>query len=673
MKKILSTLALLLALMTAAGCTVEMNEESAQRSEGTSTPSSALSTLLTASPDSTTAISTQVSVTTVTDPPETEQPTPNSDTFIVPRGDGEAAEYTPDADQPQLYEIIDLPSDGIPSVISTWDRFMLIDLYLYNYEDYNDEDFPEEESSTEVMVLDLVTGEVTATYQYDDVVEVGFLENGCVYLVNYEPLSVKVYDRSGALALDYTPEGYDQITVDQTGAGWAWFSRWDGEELERISLSDGASMTYTLPASEGRYFQTAVDGSAYLSVFNENDITDMWLLTADGKCEKMASFGSYYGVGDTLCYESFNNCWRYIDLRAPSDRIYSFEIDERDAYILSANKGRYLVEWYSYDEEDMLDENKLILCTPSASSRTELQLINRYVFGQCWSEDALYLLLSEGEDKTSVCLWDYEDAPSEKLDTSVYTITEQEKENLQYAEQLQSEWGISIYFGEDDMSRVPSDYTAYPLTDQVMIADALDSLAEALADYPEGFFVDLPYGEYDHLEIYLCSGLSPADGYGISNAIALSNTRGSALVIFLDMTSIGDLTETLAHEILHMMERRIDQIDPSLLESWTQFTPGGDDAYYFSYHDENGDEMNDESNTWYGEFDTDLIYFVDAYSKSFPTEDRARIFEFLVGGRGDPFFSDSPILMAKAEHLCEIIRLTFPSVANADSVIWEVA
>lgn len=669
MKKILSTLALLLALLTTAGCTVELNGESAQSSERASTPSAPLSTAVTSAP-----VTSAIPGTTAVGPPETEPPSTDGDTFVVPSGQGEAIEYIPDADYPQLREIAELPSDGVPSDISTWDRYMLVNFCYYAEYGVEDEEIPIHEDITEdfteVWVLDLLTGEVTASYRYDGIVECGFLENGSVYLIDYSPLSIKVYDRSGVLSYSHLPRSYDQLTVDRSDGGWAWLSTWDGGIVERISLESGEVTTYTLSAPNGSYIQSAVDGSAYLSVFQTNDAAEMYHLAADGSVEKRAGVGGYIGIGDTL-YRQAPNGWRYIDLRVPSDRVYCFEVEETDAYVLSADKGRFLVEWCRYDAESMIDETRVILCTPSASSRTEIKLINRYVYTQCWSEDAVYLLINE-DSVPSLYLWDYADAPAETLKTSVYTISGQEKANLEYAEQLQNEWGISVYFGEEDMERAPSDYIADPLTDQTLIADSLSELADALGDYPEGFFLELPYGEYDHLEIYLCSGLTPTDSYGINTAIALSNTRGSALVIFLDMTAIDELPQTLAHEILHMMERRIDQIDPTLLADWSSLTPGGDDAYYFSYHDESGDEMNDIRNTWYGEIDSDLIYFVDAYSKSFPTEDRARVFEHLVGGKGDPFFADSPVLMAKAERLCEIIRLTFPSVANADDVAWEV-
>ena len=63
---------------------------------------------------------------------------------------------------------------------------------------------------------------------------------------------------------------------------------------------------------------------------------------------------------------------------------------------------------------------------------------------------------------------------------------------------------------------------------------------------------------------------------------------------------------------------------------------------------------------------------MDAYSKSFPTEDRARVFEKLMDSGGNPYFADSPVLMEKARTLCRIIREYFPSVAAIERASWEV-
>lgn len=662
MKKLLTMLALLVCLATAASCSIQVDLP-----DGSSAPSlsSSDTTTLGDPPYGTTSPTTSGIVTT--EPPSIADPLPP-----LIAGEGDALDYIPDEAQPQLKKITEIASEGIVSSVSCYDRFMLINFYYSTETGYAEEELSDYAEWTEVSVVDLVTGEVTATQRYESVVTVGFLENGSVYFYQYEPLLITVRDFDGETVFRYTADESGLACIDPEGEGVAWISDWNGTVVERIPLNGGEPQTYRLSDAKSAYLQTVVEGEAYLSAFDDSGSSTLYRLTADGKCEQMTDFGGYYSVGDTLCREVGED-YRFVDLRQSIERVCYFSVDERDTYVLSADRGRFCLQWYN--DGPAVDESRLILCMPSSGRRTELTLTEQYVYGQCWQDDALYLLIGESVGEREgllIYVWDYSSAPYKSLDTGVHTVSDAEQDNLDYAEALTNEWGISIFFAEEDMGGTPSDYIADPLEDQQLISVKLAELATVLEAYPVGFFYELPYGNQDHLEIYLCEGLSPADSNGITTAIAISNTRGSALVVVLDVTAIDDLAQTLAHELLHMMERRIDQLDPSLLADWTSLTPGGDQAYYFSYHDQNGNEMNNSQNTWYGEVNPELVYFVDAYSKSYPTEDRARIFEYLVSSAGEPAFIESPVLRAKAERLCEIIRLTFPSVAAADDVAWEV-
>lgn len=655
MKKILSALSLLLCLVTITGCNI------LRRGNDTSTPSAATDRNTTAA----TASDTVTTKPSVTEPPVT------TETFPIPIvGEGDAVDYTPVEGQPQLKKIADFSSNGALSNVSCWDRFMLINFYYGDAAGFAElwsDETEEYEEWTELVLLDLLTGEVSGSCRMRGVLTAGFLENGYIYLYEYNPLTVKVYDRTGALTLHYTCDTGANVVIDPADEGLAWICPWEGTTVECLPLNGGKVQTYTIPDIESGYIQTAVGSNAYYSAYDEQGNSLLYRLASDGKCEELPSLGGYYGVGNALVRRA-NDDWRYADLVQGGDRIGYFSIEE-EAYIFAADGDRFCLQWYDYENDS--DESRLILCLPSSGRRTELVFADQYIGGQCWSEDALYLFIGEGET-LSLCIWEYSTAPYDSLDTGIHTVSEAERKNRAYADALEEKWDISICFGEDVADRMPYDYKATLLDDHDLIAEKLRDLSDILDSYPEGFFRELPYGDYNHFEINLCAGLSPTDSDGINTAIAISNTRGSVLMSAFDVTAIDDFAQTFAHEVLHLMERRIDQVDSSLLGYWSSLTPGGSDAYYFSYHDENGNEMADGSHTWYGESEPDRMYFVDAYSKSFPTEDRARIFEYLVRYQGEPPFLDSPVLLAKAERLCAVIRIAFPSVEAADYVAWEV-
>ena len=62
------------------------------------------------------------------------------------------------------------------------------------------------------------------------------------------------------------------------------------------------------------------------------------------------------------------------------------------------------------------------------------------------------------------------------------------------------------------------------------------------------------------------------------------------------------------------------------------FTPG-EEAYFYSYFDENGVEIQDPTFTLAGRgLEGGEVWFLDSYSRSYPLEDRGRILEYLYAG-----------------------------------------
>ena len=64
---------------------------------------------------------------------------------------------------------------------------------------------------------------------------------------------------------------------------------------------------------------------------------------------------------------------------------------------------------------------------------------------------------------------------------------------------------------------------------------------------------------------------------------------------------------------------------------------------------------------------------MDGYSTTYPTEDRARIFENLATCAPDalPEYFGSEALRKKAAYLCACLKRSFRSLAEAEDVFWE--
>lgn len=532
--------------------------------------------------------------------------------------------------------------------------------------------------SAHAQLMNLKTGELSDPIPLsapDSLVQ--FLENGKICVSNPLACTAEVYNRTGEKLHSFA--GVDPsatLYIDPAGDGTAWCYTWESDYLTKAPLNGSAAeqIPLLLPNSEGGYIVDIVDGIVYYSSW-EGDADRIYTISPDQTISPLEIPPQFYwGSG---CFYTDLPPHRIID---PSDpqTVYLLSADHTFAWVENCLGSHLLVEQFTESEGEssayfeVLDYRSGV-CYPALATAPS-QYYQSWTFAE---EGILYFVVNVLDEhynveSSSLCRWNYlHDGQAMKVEVfSTETVSD---ETSKIAERIEEKWGVQVYYQPHLLHLVASDYSADAVTDPNLLYHHLLQLEQALSAYPNGFFTDLCYGDYTHLEIYLCGNFTPLTSAGISNAEAIANTRGSAMVIGVNVNYLdGEYVRVLAHELCHIIERRIDQIDVDILGEWIALTPGGHDAYYYSYHDENGDEMNDFTHTYYFEDDPANAYFVDAYSKSFPTEDRARIFEKLVESGGDPYFADSPVMLEKARTLCRIIRKYFPSVAALDHASWEV-
>ncbi len=169
-------------------------------------------------------------------------------------------------------------------------------------------------------------------------------------------------------------------------------------------------------------------------------------------------------------------------------------------------------------------------------------------------------------------------------------------------------------------------YDAVEVSDSDRLSLSLDILEAALADYPEGYFRQLLYGNVQSIRVELIGELAPkADAQlGETAAAFAQELQGEYLVVF----DVYTLTAgNVYHEFTHVTDRRLawDALhrEDALFseEAWAALNPEG-----FSY----GESYEDypEENWQYAS----TGYFVSEYSMTYPTEDRATMFEMAMNG-----------------------------------------
>ncbi|MCD7754396.1 MAG: hypothetical protein LUH41_07655 [Clostridiales bacterium] len=296
--------------------------------------------------------------------------------------------------------------------------------------------------------------------------------------------------------------------------------------------------------------------------------------------------------------------------------------------------------------------------------------------GQVSGRNLLYMEWADGT--LTPVLWDYgadslTDGAAEELTP---LRTETYSDATERAVRMSEQYGVYIYTGEAVLDAPISDYTLSVCDDADGIDAALDALEEAFSRYPEGYLAQLGGDDTRGICFYLSGVMTPTDpGQNISNPGGLACQVGDLEIIALDADGyvrVQDVIHELTHILDHQLWLALDE------ETWNSMNPEGFD-YHYAYIDENGvsyewgDTTYTADGSAYYNGDVESVYFVDAYSTTYPTEDRARLMEYLLA---DPdsgpnrWFASSHI-QEKLTWYFSLIRGEFDTTGWPEQTAWE--
>ena len=231
----------------------------------------------------------------------------------------------------------------------------------------------------------------------------------------------------------------------------------------------------------------------------------------------------------------------------------------------------------------------------------------------------------------------------------------------QRAQELGEKYGLTILIGAD-CDTVFAEFTAEQVIEYDRVAAALDTLEEALDQYPEGFLRQLRYGSIRGIRIQLISNLW-ADGsgrYGDGYA-AFTEPMWDHYLMVIDIDDT--YVQTYYHEFSHIIDSYLEwdsqQRSEALFSelSWGYLNPDWFTGYSYDYAQEH--HLYDNSS------------FIDGYSTVSPTEDRARVMEYAMGG-SDWVFDEAPVLRDKLYYYCNCIREAFDTEGWPETTLWEM-
>lgn len=229
------------------------------------------------------------------------------------------------------------------------------------------------------------------------------------------------------------------------------------------------------------------------------------------------------------------------------------------------------------------------------------------------------------------------------------------------AEQTGSLYGVKILIG-DDIRTDTGDYLAAPIYDTASVNYVLNLLRTSLAKFPDNFFAEFRSDSGAPLEINIAGAFTPVADNTVSTAVGLHNYNDGEQFIMLNISNIYEVQSSIYHEIYHAIDWAV-VFGSAAFDSWDSLNPpdfsydydyaaneGNTDSQYLYYTDENG-------------------YFIDSYSKSYPSEDRARIFENAMCG--NYYYFGSEHLRSKLSYIARAIREVFDDSTWPAVTEWE--
>ena len=224
-------------------------------------------------------------------------------------------------------------------------------------------------------------------------------------------------------------------------------------------------------------------------------------------------------------------------------------------------------------------------------------------------------------------------------------------------QELEKKYNITIKIKEKAIIAFP-DFSANLENNNKRIFESLLKIEFILSKYNKDFFNSFYDNEYNGLNIYLTSTLTPSDyETQISNPAAYSLVFNNEYMIVIDINQTN-IEELLCHELMHNLEFQLNNEGIIPFKEWENYNP---ENFYYNY------DYTKEYVFNYTLDEDELIntYFIDKYSHTYPAEDRARIFEKICSCNKKSFINDYINLYIKGAYLKDEIIKYYPSLKDS--------
>lgn len=268
-----------------------------------------------------------------------------------------------------------------------------------------------------------------------------------------------------------------------------------------------------------------------------------------------------------------------------------------------------------------------------------------------------YLYVYILQDQNNFFVINLEDLNLSTIDIEDYNNKLTKKINEQ-RNNIKETYQVNVKIKEEANIEFP-DFSAKTLLNEEVISDSLYKIEDILSKYNEKFFESFYNNGFSGLNIYLTGELTPNDyETQVSNPAAYSLNYNGEYMIVIDIEQ-PNIEELLCHELLHNMEFLLNNQNIYPFKEWKNYNPSG-----FLYN--NSYTKKQSYDYTLNEEDKNDVYFIDSYSYTYETEDRARVFERICSCEENSIINNYPNLYKKGLYLKEEIIKYFPSLVNTN-------
>lgn len=270
---------------------------------------------------------------------------------------------------------------------------------------------------------------------------------------------------------------------------------------------------------------------------------------------------------------------------------------------------------------------------------------------------------------TLLCHWEPEQSPTGDSSSHFRARSTAENPDLEgialcreQAAVLEQTHSVRILLWTDALEMNPPAYAIEPEYQTSVISRCLTQLGEALRCFPESFYsTSAVSARQSPLNICLVRSLTGDIAMGApesADGLTCWSEDGQGYVF---LAANGLITGSFFHEMSHIIDSRVLSTCTAY-DSWDALNP---QEFEYDY-----DYIANLNRFDYDYLEDDNRYFIDPYSMSFPTEDRARILEYAMQEGNECFFT-TDTMQAKLRQLCIGIREAYDLTDADGPLLWE--